>query len=468
MLKDVLKIPELRTKFIYFFSLIFVYRLGMSIPIPGIDIKGLRYIREIYPYLDQEGSYAGLLNVLCVFMGGDIGNASLFSLGFSTFVFSKAFVDLFSLMHPSYGSSDEVFKENVRIFKKFFAFVFTLIGAFFLIRFFSMPIHIEGKTIVLLKPQSYMMAYIAVVAGVYLLHFILMQLNEYGIVYGGGEQSLSAVNQLIFIIYILKTVESESYVFSIILICILILSCLLAQYSSHIYLTIATRVIRRQRRNQKQPKHIHIQPKIWITIESAIAIITLGIIGSHHIWASVYIFLAIGSFAIFIMIVTRSDLFAFESVVAFYGKIVFGMGSICYCFSITKAISLDFWGIIVMLFLLWQLSKSYISDHSIAYEIIMSLKEKDLYLPNATNDKEATEQIEKKSFIITKVNFLISLIILYFPICTLSIFGYSKMVESLGIQVIGVTAAACSLKIQCILKEIKGHLAMRNYSAFIK
>ena len=91
-LADALKIKEVRNKIILTIVLLFVYRLGCWLPIPGIDAEALG--RNV------EGNT--FLNLLSSISGGALAQGSFLALGVSPYITSSIIIQLLSAVIPSW------------------------------------------------------------------------------------------------------------------------------------------------------------------------------------------------------------------------------------------------------------------------------------------------------------------------------------------------------------------------------
>ena len=72
-LKNIWSIDELRSKILYTLLLIFIYRVGTHIVLPGIDPTELTQ--------KMQGNSNGILGLIDTFAGGAFSQASIFPLG---------------------------------------------------------------------------------------------------------------------------------------------------------------------------------------------------------------------------------------------------------------------------------------------------------------------------------------------------------------------------------------------------
>ncbi|MBP5689387.1 MAG: preprotein translocase subunit SecY, partial [Bacteroidales bacterium] len=91
-IKNIFKIEELRTRLIYTFVLIIIYRLGCFVVLPGIDATHLAEL--------QSKTQDGLVGLLNMFSGGAFGNASIFALGVMPYISASIVVQLLGIFVP--------------------------------------------------------------------------------------------------------------------------------------------------------------------------------------------------------------------------------------------------------------------------------------------------------------------------------------------------------------------------------
>ena len=91
-LKNIWTIEELRKKLLYTLALLFVFRLGSFIVLPGIDPNKLANLQA-----SAEGGMLGLLNS---FVGGAFAKASIFALGVMPYISASIFMQLVTVLVP--------------------------------------------------------------------------------------------------------------------------------------------------------------------------------------------------------------------------------------------------------------------------------------------------------------------------------------------------------------------------------
>ena len=92
-IKNIFKIEELRTRLVYTFMLVVIYRLGCQIVLPGID--GYTLVE-----LSKNADNSGLVGLLNMFSGGAFSSASIFALGVMPYISASIVVQLLGIFVP--------------------------------------------------------------------------------------------------------------------------------------------------------------------------------------------------------------------------------------------------------------------------------------------------------------------------------------------------------------------------------
>ena len=92
-LKNIWSIEELRNKIIFTLILLFIYRLGSYIVLPGIDPNKL-------DALQSSTKNNGMLGLLDAFVGGAFSKASIFALGIMPYISASIFMQLMTILVP--------------------------------------------------------------------------------------------------------------------------------------------------------------------------------------------------------------------------------------------------------------------------------------------------------------------------------------------------------------------------------
>ena len=90
-LADIFEVPELRKRVLFTLGAIAVFRIGASIPIPGVNGEAIRAI-----FAAQQSSLLGFLNT---FSGGALGRFSIFSMGVVPYINASIIMSLLQGAH---------------------------------------------------------------------------------------------------------------------------------------------------------------------------------------------------------------------------------------------------------------------------------------------------------------------------------------------------------------------------------
>jgi preprotein translocase subunit SecY len=91
--RNMFKIPDLRAKIVFTLAMFAVYRLGATIPVPGIDLDAV----SLFQSQQQAGGIYGLINL---FSGGALEQFSLFALGIIPYITASIIMQLLTVVIP--------------------------------------------------------------------------------------------------------------------------------------------------------------------------------------------------------------------------------------------------------------------------------------------------------------------------------------------------------------------------------
>jgi preprotein translocase subunit SecY len=91
--RNMFKIPDLRAKIIFTLAMFGVYRLGATIPVPGIDLEAV----QLFQAQQETGGIYGLLNL---FSGGALESFSVFALGIIPYITASIIMQLLTVVIP--------------------------------------------------------------------------------------------------------------------------------------------------------------------------------------------------------------------------------------------------------------------------------------------------------------------------------------------------------------------------------
>jgi len=98
--RHMFQIQDLRRKILFTLAMFAVYRLGATIPVPGIDLDAVNLFQE----RQQAGGVYGLLNL---FSGGALESFSVFSLGIMPYITASIIMQLLAVVIPKLSALQE-------------------------------------------------------------------------------------------------------------------------------------------------------------------------------------------------------------------------------------------------------------------------------------------------------------------------------------------------------------------------
>jgi preprotein translocase subunit SecY len=90
-LRNIWSIEELRSKILYTLLLLFIYRIGTHIVLPGINPENL-----------SQGSTSGILGLIDTFAGGAFSQASILAIGIMPYISASIFMQLMTVLVPQF------------------------------------------------------------------------------------------------------------------------------------------------------------------------------------------------------------------------------------------------------------------------------------------------------------------------------------------------------------------------------
>jgi preprotein translocase subunit SecY len=88
---DMFKVPELKRRILFTIAILAAYRVGATIPIPGVNADALRAL-----FAAQQNTLLGFLNI---FSGGALGRLSIFSMGIMPYINASIIMSLLQGAH---------------------------------------------------------------------------------------------------------------------------------------------------------------------------------------------------------------------------------------------------------------------------------------------------------------------------------------------------------------------------------
>ena len=162
--------PKLRRRILFVLVALILFRLGASIPIPGVNTEALNRL------------FSGnqFLNLLNIFSGGGVSNLSILMLGVSPFITASIIMQLLTMMFPSlkelYQESGEAGRRTFAQYSRLLTVPLALVQGFGLLSLLGnqgvlLPITLAERLV----------SVVIIMAGSVLLMWLGELINEYGI-----------------------------------------------------------------------------------------------------------------------------------------------------------------------------------------------------------------------------------------------------------------------------------------------
>jgi preprotein translocase subunit SecY len=168
---NIFKIPELKKRIIFTLALLIVYRVGVHVPVPGIDSVALAEIFE-----RAKGTILGIFNM---FSGGALERLSVFALGIMPYISASIILQLMTVVIPHL---EQLKKEGEQGRKKITQY--TRYGTVILsiIQGFGISVGLERMGAVLTPGWSFrLLTVITLTAGTAFIMWLGEQITERGI-----------------------------------------------------------------------------------------------------------------------------------------------------------------------------------------------------------------------------------------------------------------------------------------------
>ncbi|TAH34944.1 MAG: preprotein translocase subunit SecY [Planctomycetota bacterium] len=176
---NLFRIPELRHKILITLGLLFVYRIGYQIPVPGISLEALKEAANKL----AGSSLGGLFGIMNAFTGAQLDSAALFSLGVMPYISASIIFSLLVKVMPKYEALSKEGQAGQKIINQHTRFATVLIC---LVQGFFVYVGVIANPEMQLLPQGpsflHGLAVIAcLTAGTMFIMWLGEQITEHGI-----------------------------------------------------------------------------------------------------------------------------------------------------------------------------------------------------------------------------------------------------------------------------------------------
>jgi len=169
--QNLLKIPELKKRILITLGLLAVYRVGVAVPVPGIDSAALADM-----FARAQGTILGVFNM---FSGGALERLSVFALGIMPYISASIILQLLTVVVPHL---EQLKKEGEQGRKKITQYTRYGTVVLSLIQGFGIAVGLEKMGVVLIPGWPFrLMTVITLTAGTAFIMWLGEQITERGI-----------------------------------------------------------------------------------------------------------------------------------------------------------------------------------------------------------------------------------------------------------------------------------------------
>jgi preprotein translocase subunit SecY len=175
--QNIFKIPELKKRILFTLAILIVYRIGVHVPVPGIDSVALASF-----FKAAEGTIFGIFNM---FSGGAFEKLSVFALGIMPYISASIILQLLTVVIPhleQLKKEGEQGRKKITQYTRYGTVVLSVIQGFGIsvgLESMSAP---DGSPIVLLPGWAFrLMTVITLTAGTAFIMWLGEQITERGI-----------------------------------------------------------------------------------------------------------------------------------------------------------------------------------------------------------------------------------------------------------------------------------------------
>ena len=177
--ENLARVPELRKKLLWTALLLVAYRLGVHVPVPGIDAVALK---EFFASMQNT-----LFGIFDMFSGGGLSNLSVFALGVMPYISASIIMQLLQVVSPDIKrmakEEGQAGRKKITQYTRYGTVLITLVQGFGLATVLeSMHSPITNAPLVVMSGLSFkLVTVITMTAGTVLIMWLGEQITEKGI-----------------------------------------------------------------------------------------------------------------------------------------------------------------------------------------------------------------------------------------------------------------------------------------------
>jgi preprotein translocase subunit SecY len=181
---NVFRVPELRNKVLFTLFMLAIYRIGYSVPLPGVD----QTLMEKLASQDNDASAAGRLAAyMSLFSGGNLQQSTVFALGVMPYISASIIFQLLATVVPALEKlqkEGETGRKKIQEWTRYSTVPLCMLQALFIINGYllngSNPL-VQRVFLYEHKLMFVMMGIVSMTAGSIFLMWLGEQIDEYGL-----------------------------------------------------------------------------------------------------------------------------------------------------------------------------------------------------------------------------------------------------------------------------------------------
>ena len=193
---NTMKVPELRSRILFTLAMIVVVRLGVHLPLPGVDVQAISaHMAELAE--EAGGPLAALGAILTIFSGGGLQQCGIFALGIMHYISASIMTQLMGAVLPSWQKMlrEEGGRQKMTRYTRILAIIIAVVQGFLLTSTLENPsnIGLDLPNLVMHPGWIFTISTIfIIVTGTMFLMWIGDQITERGV--GNGISLIISVN----------------------------------------------------------------------------------------------------------------------------------------------------------------------------------------------------------------------------------------------------------------------------------
>jgi preprotein translocase subunit SecY len=182
---NIFRVPELRKKILFTLFMLMIYRIGYHVTLPGVDQAGIAAAAQNQ---DDTSAAGRLANYVSLFAGGNLQNATIFSLGIMPYISSSIIFQLLGTVVPTLEKMQkegETGRRKIQEWSRYVTVPLCIVQAIFLLSSLQSGRSNSALVLPLFRRQMamsfWMVGLIGMTAGSVFLMWLGEQIDEYGL-----------------------------------------------------------------------------------------------------------------------------------------------------------------------------------------------------------------------------------------------------------------------------------------------